>query len=212
MTLIITETENKIPRIIREMDILARTRVEVGIFGTGGAYISGQFRNSGNPEDNADLVTIALVHEFGATIVPLPDNKSDRLWVPIRKKFTYKGKLYEPGYHQGKDGSNYKNSIPIKKAVIPERSYLRSTWEEKKFNWREQSQELWVQVALGKKTAAWAANRLGQIMKRDIDRSMKQKGFAKNAPLTTANKGSNKPLFDTGSLRGALTYRVVLGL
>lgn len=52
-------------------------------------------------------------------------------------------------------------------------------------------------------------NRLGEIARGDIVKSINQTNSPPNAPSTIKAKGSSKPLVDTGFLRANVTFKVV---
>lgn len=56
-----------------------------------------------------------------------------------------------------------------------------------------------------------ALDRAGSYLVSASQRRIGQGGFAPNSPLTSAVKGSSKPLLDRGLLRNSLTHRVESG-
>jgi hypothetical protein len=199
------EDKNDIPKILVNLKGM-RGSVDVGIFGSSGS----------------ELVEIATAHEFETTITP--KNKK-WLTVPLRKEL--KGKRatdFKLEFLIPKDsGGKYallvkrqgKSVVPyyllMRKIVIPERAFLRSTFDSDKF-----------------------AVRIGRVIERLIDRALSTQSFnpesvlagigeeavalikerinngefAKNSPITTNMKGGKPPLYDTGRLRDAITYKV----
>lgn len=92
---------------------------------------------------------------------------------------------------------------------IPERSFLRSTFDEKEAEWYEflKKQIVAVVKSNGKSKFVWEM--LGTKMVADIQKKIRDLKEPPNAPSTIATKGSSSPLIDTGGLRQRITYRVV---
>ena len=51
-------------------------------------------------------------------------------------------------------------------------------------------------------------NRLGEVARGDIVKSINQTNSPANSPITIEAKGSSKPLIDTGFLRANVTFKV----
>lgn len=93
--------------------------------------------------------------------------------------------------------------------VIPERSFIRSTFDENNDKWvaflKRQARQV-AQLTLPPKVA-W--ERLGALIVADIQEQITDISSPPNAPSTILKKGSSNPLIDTGGLRQRITYRVV---
>lgn len=126
---------------------------------------------------------IAHVQEYGATIVP--HNPTGYLWVPM------------------KDGSYRK----LKRAVIPARSFIRSTAIEKGTSWTRMAVEAFHQAVQGEMATGFG-QKIGKQMETDIRDKVNSIQSPPNAPLTLANKAGGKPLIDTGGLLGSITHEV----
>lgn len=93
--------------------------------------------------------------------------------------------------------------------IIPERSFIRSTFEENSDKWvafLKQQAQLVARLSLPPKVA-W--ERLGALIVADIQEKITDISSPPNAPSTIKKKGSSSPLIDSGSLRQRITYRVV---
>ena len=170
MTVTITD-ENHIPEILKQLEELGKYKVSAGVPGDG--------KNG----------MIAAVMEYGATIVPRPENYGKThgyLWVP-----------------NGKGGV-----VLLKSVTIPARPYIRSTFAEKQGDWSNFAEKLVWQVATGDLTAYQAYNQLGARMARDIKQKITSHPAPANAPLTIANKGGGGTLIDSGHLRDSVTWKV----
>ncbi|MFA1738015.1 hypothetical protein ACDX69_10615 [Lysinibacillus fusiformis] len=93
--------------------------------------------------------------------------------------------------------------------VIPERSFLRSTFDEKNDEWVKFMKKQIPKLLDGQMNARTICERLGAKMVGDIQKKLTQLDDPPNAPSTIAKKGSSNPLIDTGGLRMRVTYKVV---
>ena len=90
--------------------------------------------------------------------------------------------------------------------TIPERSFIRSTFDEnlKKYEnlTRREARKIGVQS-----TAAFL-KRLGLRAEADIKRKIVKLKTPPNAPATIAAKGSSNPLIDTGRMRQSISHEI----
>lgn len=93
--------------------------------------------------------------------------------------------------------------------VIPERSFLRSTFDEKQNDWFKFVHKRIPRLIDGDVDARQLLELLGTKMVSDIQKKIKDLDDPPNAMSTIAQKGSSSPLIDTGGLRKRVTYRVV---
>ena len=93
--------------------------------------------------------------------------------------------------------------------VIPERSFLRSTFDEKSDEWFNFVKKRMPAVMFSQMTAKQLMELLGAKIVSDIQKKIKDISDPPNAPSTIAQKGSSNPLIDTGGLRMRVTYKVV---
>lgn len=133
--------------------------------------------------DGGKMGMIAHVQEYGATIVL--HNPTGFLWVPM------------------KDGSYRK----LRRAVIPARSYIRTTALEKGESWTRLAVEAFNQ-AVGGHPAGNFGHKIGKQMQSDIKEKINSIQSPPNAPLTLMNKAGSKPLIDTGGLLGSVRFEV----
>lgn len=99
-----------------------------------------------------------------------------------------------------------KESGPI---VIPERSFLRSTFDENINKWVNFVKRQIPKLLNGQISARTLCERLGALMVADIQIKITELDTPPNADSTINKKGSSNPLIDTGGLRMRVTYRVV---
>lgn len=89
---------------------------------------------------------------------------------------------------------------------IPERSYLRSTINEKRRTYKALLAKLGAKIGTGEITSAKAMNILGATVQADVQEKIRKLRAPPNAPLTVLEKGSSNPLIDTGHLRQVITW------
>lgn len=120
----------------------------------------------------------------------------------------------------GSDGAEYvmiagvqEFGITIRKEkgsiVIPERSFLRTTFDDKNNKWFKFLKKQMEHVINGRINVQILCERLGAEMVGDIQEKLTEINSPPNAPATIAKKGSSNPLIDTGGLRQRITYKVV---
>ncbi|MBD8026427.1 hypothetical protein H9636_07115 [Ureibacillus sp. Re31] len=93
--------------------------------------------------------------------------------------------------------------------VIPERSFIRTTFDEKNAEWVRFIRSQLRLVVTFRIDARTLWERLGAKIVADIQEKITDLDAPPNAPSTIAKKGSSNPLIDTGGLRSRITYRVV---
>jgi len=174
-------------RIQREIEKAKnKPHVQVGVFGAKASADHG-----GKPN-----IEIAAAHELGATI-------------------------NHPGgtaYFIGADGMAHfvsdataTRALPRTKPhkiVIPERSFLRATFDQKTDNIAKTAKKLQNQVIAGKLDTKKALETLGLYIKGLIQRRISSGIPPPLKPATIKRKGSSKPLIDTGQLRASIDHKV----
>ena len=91
---------------------------------------------------------------------------------------------------------------------VPERSFIRSTVDEKRLVYMKFIKALAGKVALGVMTKKQALMLLGAKVEADMKRTIRAGIDPPNSPSTIAAKGSSKPLIDTGQLVSSIDYEV----
>ncbi|ARN89816.1 hypothetical protein [Levilactobacillus brevis] len=196
------ENFDRIPDVEREMAELNHLQLQVGIFG----------------EDGSFMQMIASANEYGADIEP-----KNGKWLTIPTENAPKGAkardiegLFRPkdknilAVSDGKGGL-----IPmfylVKKVHIPERSFIRSTFDENVDDWVEYLVDQVIELGMGDSgiTARKIMESLGNRIQRSIVQKIRSIESPANSPITIARKGSSSPLEDTGHLIDAVRYKVV---
>ena len=198
-------------RIKREIAALRGLTVHVGIMGDAGG----------------DLLMIAGVHEYGATIhaknvkhlaIPLtaeakdagsPRNFSDLEFIPISPGYGYlvrekpeaKGKAYDP--------DNYDWLYMLVESVeIPERSFIRASFD----NGGDTLEKLCKEAVDGIIRKGWTAQEAADYVGKWAVEMTREYFNTKLSPaksVTTLRTTTQyQPLFDSGRLYNSITYRV----
>ncbi|WP_198589129.1 hypothetical protein [Mycobacteroides abscessus] len=189
--------EDNMAKLRQVLDDLDRYSLDVGIFASDDSFYS----------------MIANVHEFGLTIKA----KDKMLTIPTKEAEGRKAAdipgLFRP---KGKDilavseGGNLKVMFILKKSVtIPERSFVRSAYDDKNKEWLKFFESQLEKALESKITVKTMFERLGAKIQGDIQQQLKDVRSPANSPITEENKGSSNPLIDTGGLRQRITYKVV---
>jgi hypothetical protein len=97
-----------------------------------------------------------------------------------------------------------------KKRNIPERSYIRSTMDEKRRTFNTFTDALSIRIIQGKITARNALKALGELIESSIKAKITNLREPALSPKTIAAKGSSNPLIDTGRLRSSIRHKPVL--
>lgn len=135
-------------------------------------------------DNSSEILLIAQVNEYG---------------VDIRVTDKMRGYLNSIGIHLKKDTKFIK---------IPERSYIRSSFDENKNKLIYKAEDLLVDVVNLKISPTAFFDALGKESVAIIQNYMKDLKRPPNHPVTIAQKGSSNPLIDTGRLIGSIDYKV----
>ena len=128
---------------------------------------------------------LASIHEYGCNI---PVTPKMRAW------------LHYQGVHLKKETTHI---------VIPERSFLRTGYDQNRDAVLKKASSLLAEVAAGSMSADQMAKAVGLELSsaiRDYAVGLKS---PPNSSFTTSRKGSSNPLVDTGDMIGGIDYRVV---
>ncbi len=91
---------------------------------------------------------------------------------------------------------------------VPERSFIRSTVDEKQLAYIKFMVTLFKQVITGKITQHQGMMIVGAKVEADMKAKIRAGIPPPNAPFTVAQKGSSTPLIDTGILVSSFDYEV----
>lgn len=202
MSVTIRDTNN----IDRHKDMLKELfsyKIQIGIFASAGS----------------DLLMIAGTHEFGANIKPKNGNF---LTIPLNKKAKENGPRNIPDLfviradsgelflvkEKGQEELEFYYWL-ARSVVIPERSYIRSGFDDRLPKIEKEALKLLKKVLLMEITPRMYFDLLGDYIVGQIKDYMTKLSSPPNSSITANRKGSSNPLIDTGRLRQSITYRVV---
>lgn len=135
-------------------------------------------------EEKSEIIMIATIQEFGLDI-----KVTDKM----------RGYLHSQGLHLKKD---------TKKISIPERSYIRASFDENKKKVIEVVNDLIIGVMELTITPDDFFKAVGNYCVGLIQAYMTTLQKPANHPLTVQKKGSSNPLIDSGRLRKAVEFEV----
>lgn len=205
----IRSTSN-IPRMRRVLSRLGRKEIKVGVFGAD---------NYEYPND-ADLVTIAYVHEYGTTITPktakwltiplIPAAKGKRAGDFGDTLFYYKPEDEDHAFlARDKGNGNIENVFLLVKSVtIPERSFLRTGFDNNIDKIMDKIDDLIGDVLDFGINPDVFLDAIGEEFAGLIQRDMRRIDSPPNSDITKSVKRSSNPLQDTGRLIGAIRHEV----
>lgn len=95
-------------------------------------------------------------------------------------------------------------------AGIPERSFIRAGVQDRMVTIRSMFKTYAKKINKGEMTQQQALGLVGLQAQAGIQAKFTDGTLAPNAPSTIAAKGSSRPLIDTGQLRAAISYEIVI--
>jgi hypothetical protein len=200
---------NNIPRLTKVLKKLGKSEIKVGVFG----------QDNYKYGDNADLVTIARVHEFGVTIRPV---QAEWLTIPLipaakgkraadfgDELFFYKADDNTAFLARNKGKDNIENVFLLVKSVtIPERSFLRTGFDQNVDKITKKIEDLLNDVLEFQINVDVFLDMVGMEFAGMIQRHMRTIKEPPNSEITANVKGSSNPLHDTGRLIGSIRHEV----
>ncbi len=91
---------------------------------------------------------------------------------------------------------------------IPERSFIRSTADEKRGNYTRTMKGEALKIMAGKSTVKVSLEKVGLLAQGHVRKKIKNLKSPPNAPATIKAKGSSNPLIDTGLMLQSINYEV----
>lgn len=186
-------------KLQRVFDDLKRYSVMVGIYGS----------------DESFYTMLANVHEFGITIKP---KTAKMLTIPVNPKAHGKraGEFPDLFRPRGTDVLAIPKGkkdfevlfVLLEEVTIPERSFFRSTFDEKESKYYRFLESRMNQILAFKMDVKTMYKQLGAMVAADIQEKMLKVSPGLSG-ATTAAKGSHSTLVDTGGLRQRITWKVV---
>ncbi|QAS52810.1 hypothetical protein [Halobacillus litoralis] len=193
----VTVHEDNIVEFQKVIEELGRYRIEVGIFA----------------EADSFYAMIANVHEYGMTIkakkkfltLPLPASEG-------RSASEIEGLFRPPGTQilaTSENGELTPMFILKEQVKIPERSFIRASFDEKEGDWTSLMERLIDKVFAFEITVEQMYEQLGAEVAANIQAKIRSISSPENSSLTKKNKGSTSPLVDSGGLIQRITWKVV---
>lgn len=134
--------------------------------------------------DDSELVMIGAVHEYGTEIKVTPK---------MRAWFAYNG---------------YPLKQSTEKIVIPERSFLRSGFDENINKIAKKIEDLLPSVLENEVDSKVFMDAIGLEFASLIQKKIRDLQTPPNSAMTVKKKGSSNPLIDTGRLVESIRYKV----
>lgn len=148
----IVHDNNKIPELIKVLEELKSTEIQIGVFGDSGSY----------DEDDMTVLGVATIHEYGVASVG-----------------------------------------------IPERSFIRATFDENEEEIAKTTESLLADVIDLKLDVKAFYQAVGEYLVGLIVEYLTDLSSPPNAPATIELKGSSNPLIDSGQLSDSITFKLV---
>lgn len=199
-----------IPRLKRALNEIGKSNIKVGVFGEDD-YEYG---------NDANIVTIAKVHEYGMTIRP---REAQWLTIPLSpaakgksagdfgdELFFYKDPDEDHALlaREKHDGSIENIFLLVKSVEIPERSFLRTGFDQNVDKIVDKIEEELSKVIEFDIDPDIFADAVGMEFAGLIQKHMKRIQTPPNAAITSNVKQSSNPLQDSGRLIGAIRHEV----
>ena len=150
------------------------------------------------------VARLGAIHEFGCTI----DREAHSIMTYHKMKLNRKTGETSISRFVKKKRANFamQHNVGPYSIEIPERPFLRSTFDEKNKEWQKKAEAQLNLVATGRKDAAGMLNTMGNVIEGDIKRKIASGPFTPNAPSTIRRKKSASPLIDSGRMRSSIRY------
>ena len=200
----IKDNRSKMDKAKKMMKELNNYTIQIGIFA----------------DDDSFIQMIAGVHEFGLTIFP---KNARYLTVPLAPEFVGKSAGMVPGlfFHTAATGNRFLvrsdgNSglefayMLMDSVNVPERSFIRSTFDEKEKEWSELFSKLVTDEILKGGSLISVFDKIGAKIASDIQDTMRDlKDPPKQRSTKAAAPNKSNPLIQTGRMRQSVTWKVV---
>lgn len=140
----------------------------------------------------------------------------DKKWRRIKRDIATMSRLGTKVGIQSDAGADSENNPIIVRAVanefgtgrIPERSFVRASFDEKEKLLKRTIDRLWQGVLAGRLTPGQALHLLGQMHEGHVKEKIVDLKEPPNAPSTIKKKGSSNPLIDTSQMLNSVRYKV----
>lgn len=195
--------DNRFLDIIKILEEVNRTEIQVGIFGG----------------DDSFILMIANVHEYGCTIKP---KRAKRLAIPLHPSARGKSPreftdLYLITSKEGnlllvrdKGTGDMEFMYWLATEVhIPERSFIRGGFDEGADRFAKKAASLFKKVIVGSMPVNDLFTLMGEYIVGELKKYMTNLKDPPKSGASITSSGKSNPLINTGRLRDAITYKVV---
>lgn len=121
------------------------------------------------------------------------------------------GVLSDTGAYESGGGVNLADVATFNEygtSRIPARPFLQTSFDSNASQINAFKQKIHQAMLAGQGNIAKGLEAIGIFFKGVVQKQIAKGGFAANAPSTIKQKGSSKPLIDTGRLRQSINYKV----
>ena len=178
-------------------------KIDAGLASAGSApSVRVGFLEGSTEADGTSIPMIAAVNEFGGTI------QREAGTVTVYRKVAASGTHFlRNGRFVKRKESNWSETHAhgAYTITIPPRPFFRNAI---KAHGKEWGKNMGASLKENRFDAAKALVSMGQLIKRQIQQSIRDTNSPPNAPSTIRRKGFNKPLIDTGTMWNSVDYEV----
>lgn len=182
-------------KIMKDLELLASKEIKIGVQ-------SGEMATEGS----ITMARLAAVHEFGEDINIKAGSITQYRNVGKDGNFKHGGRLRKKKLKS----TNFTQTFARKEHVIhiPERSFIRSAFDENQKEIIALSEDVGNKVAEMKIDPMQGLRLIGQKMEDKVKEKIDSGPFTPNAPSTIKKKGDNKPLVHNTNLKNSIRYEV----
>ena len=177
-------------RIIADMHNLDRHTVKIGV------------QSDAGENDGVAIAVYAFANEFGATIPVAAQSRQ------VYFKRNRDGSVGNRFVKKSKSDFAQWATRGAHSIKIPERSFMRSTFDEELPALNKRINALFDQVIKGRITPKRALDMLGMNHGKQIQMKITRLRTPPNAPSTIRRKKSSNPLIDSGQMRASIRHVV----
>jgi hypothetical protein len=177
-------------RIMLDMHNIDRFAVKVGV------------QSDAGENDGVSIAVYAAANEFGATI-PVAESQRELYFKRNRD-----GSVGNRFVRKARSDFAQMATVGAHTIRIPERSFMRSTFDEQRPKLEKRMEKLFDMILHGKMVPTRALEAIGMDHGKQIQRKITTLRTPPNAPSTIRRKGSSNPLIDAGQMRAVIRHAV----
>ena len=143
----------------------------------------------------------------------------DRGWIAIKRQVRLADKSHtKVGLQEGAQAKDLSDLVTIgavnefgaPKRNIPERPFIRTTFDDQRFNLNQMIDREYDRLLRGTTNVRIALGKVGAFLKGKTQQKIVDIDQPPNKPSTIRRKGSSNPLIDTGQMRQSIRHVEVL--